>query len=119
MIARADVAQDGATFDAWSDRRRGEDVIDPPSDVALAHVAPRRPPGEQVLFVGRQRAADVDQMLTKQLCEELALLRSLADDIGFAFARMYIDVVARDVDVAAHDDITALVWPLPRPESEL
>src|SRR5438046_1333166 len=58
-------------------------------------------------------------MLADELRKELALLGSLADDIGLAFARMHIDVVAGDVDVAANDDFTALVVPLLRPQSEL
>ena len=37
-----------------------------PADVALAQVAPRRPPGEQVVVVGVERPAHVDQAARKQ-----------------------------------------------------
>src|SRR4028118_2131079 len=60
----------------------GEDVVDPPADVALAHVAPRRPPGEQAVVVRLERTADVDQPLSQDLVEEVPLVRALADDAG-------------------------------------
>ena len=53
--------QHGAASPAIDDRLAREDVVEPPADVALPHVPPRRPPGEQSVVVGIERAADVDQ----------------------------------------------------------
>ena len=44
------------------DRPRRQDVVDAPADVALAHVAPRRPPREQPRRCRDQRAADIDEV---------------------------------------------------------
>ena len=38
-----------------------EDVIEPPSDIALTHLAPRRPPSEKIVIVRVERPADVDE----------------------------------------------------------
>ena len=58
-------------------------------------------------------------MLAEQLREELALFGTLPDDIGLAFPWMHIDVVARDVDVAAQHDFAALIVPMFCPGSQL
>src|SRR6266446_6742543 len=84
VVAGADVGEDGAAGRALGDRARREDVVDAPADVALAHVAPRWPPGEQALIVEVERARDVDQVAVEQRLEKLALLRSLPDDAGLA-----------------------------------
>src|SRR6185312_17336269 len=77
MIAGADVGEHFTARDALSDRLRREDVVDPPADVALAHVPPRRPPGEERFVTRVQRAADIDEMAAEQTVEQLALLGAL------------------------------------------
>src|SRR5437588_432390 len=94
---------------------RGENVVDAPADVALTHVAPRWPPCVQVRVVGLQRAAHIHEVLAQEAVEKLALLRSLSDDVGLSLLWMYVDVGARDIDVAAQDDLAPLVVQLLRP----
>src|SRR5688572_21770543 len=118
VVARPHAGQNDAAFRARSDRLRREHVIDAPSYVAAAHVAPRRPPREQPLVVGVERAADVDEMIAEHLREKLALFRPLSDDARLAFARMYVDVRSRDVDVAAQYELSPLVVQLLRPDGE-
>ena len=59
------------------ERRRGQHVVDAPADVALLHVAPRRPPGEQLVVVRVERPADVDQAARDDALEQRALLGPL------------------------------------------
>ena len=54
-------------------------VVQPPADVALLHVPPRRPPGEQVGVVGFDAAVHVDEAAADDALDERALLRKLAD----------------------------------------
>ena len=83
------------------ERLAGEHVVEPPADVALAHVAPRRPPREQAVVVGIERAADVDQAAAEDPLDQRALLRQLADRARLALLRMHVALGARDVHVAA------------------
>ena len=58
----------------------GEHVVEPPADVALAHVPPGRPPGEERVVVGVQLAPDVVQpALVEHALEQRPLVRALAD----------------------------------------
>ena len=68
--------------DPREERRAGEDVVEPPADVALPHVAPRRPPREHLVVVGIERAADVDEAARDDPFELRALLGQLADRRG-------------------------------------
>ena len=62
-------------------------VVDAPADVALAQVAPRRPPGEERVVVGIEPAADVDEPFAEEALEQLALLGtpSLVQPRSFRF----------------------------------
>src|SRR6478735_5106768 len=103
VIARSDIGEYDALGDAIRDRARREDVIDAPADVALAHVPPRRPPGEELRIGGLARPPHVDEMLAEKPVEELPFLRALPDDARLALARMDVDLRVRDVEVAAQD----------------
>src|SRR5712692_6558453 len=119
MVAGPEVGEDDAARRALGDRRRGEDVVEAPADVALAQVAPRRPPGEEVRIVRVEGAADVDQMPAQQLLEELALFLALPDDARLALLRMHVHVGAGDVHVAAQNELAPLPVQLLRPGREL
>src|SRR5215471_14103363 len=103
-----------------SPRERGarQDVVDPPADVALAEVAPRRPPREEALVVGIEGPADVDHPLRENRLEERALVLALADDAGLALLGVDIPVGQRDVDVAAEEELPAGLAALARVADE-
>ena len=52
-----------------------------------AHVAPRRPPGEEAVVVGIERAADVDEPAADDALEQRPLFRQLADRARLPFLR--------------------------------
>ena len=72
MVAGADV---GKTTHRGAPPLRGrQDVIDAPADVALAHVAPRRPPREQADRRDRPCARRRRDLAAEERFEQLALL---------------------------------------------
>ena len=81
----------------------GENVVEPPADVALTHVAPGRPPGEQVVVVRVERAPDVHQTPADEALDEGALFRQLPDGARLAFLRMDVPLGPRHVQIAAQD----------------
>ena len=83
-------------------------VIDPPANVTLPKVPPRRPPGEELVVVGVERAADIDQPGVEQPREQRALLRPRADLIRLAFLRMHVALFAGDVQIATDDCVRPL-----------
>ena len=90
MIARPELAQHDAAARAGGHAGRGEDVVQPPADVALAQVAPRRPPGEQVRVVGVERAPHIDERAAEQLLEPLASDRAELDgNVAVKLSNMY------------------------------
>ena len=76
-------------------------VVEAPADVALPHVAPRRPPREQAVVVGIERAADVDEPAAEDPLDQRALLGQLADGARLPLLRVHVAVGARHVHVAA------------------
>src|SRR5262245_25375031 len=103
MIARPDVLLDDAAARGVEDGLTRENVVQAPADVPLAHVAPRGPPREQLIVLGIERAAGVDQAVADDPFEEGALLGKLADDTGLPFLRMHVYVGPGDVQVTADD----------------
>ena len=99
-----------ALRDAACDRRRqlaaGQQVVDAPADVALAQVAPGRPPGEERVVVRLAIAGDVVQAAFVRIRSNSA--RSSG---RWPMARssrcsaVDVDRRARDVEVAAEDDL--------------
>src|SRR3954453_22189357 len=81
VVAGADLALRLARSDPVGERAFGEDVVDAPADVALAHVAPRGPPGEELVVIGVQVACDVTHSLADHALEQGALFRKLPNDI--------------------------------------
>src|SRR5258708_37728398 len=107
VVARAELALHDAARGARRDRFGSKHVVQPPADVALAHLAPGRPPGEQALVVRVEHALHVDQVLAEQLLEERAFLGQLAADV-FALGRADVARGAGDVDVAAEAQLLDL-----------
>jgi len=91
---------------------RGEHVVEPPADVPLLHVAPRRPPREQVGIVGLELAVYVSQAATDDAFNQRPFFRKLSDRARFPFLRMHVHVGPRDVHVAAqHERQTRVLEP--------
>src|SRR6266853_3715372 len=84
VIAAAELAETGKCGSLFRQLGAGEHVVDAPPDVALALVAPGRPPGEEAIVVGRELAAQVDQALREDLAEQLALERRGPDLVQLA-----------------------------------
>ncbi len=89
-------------------RAAREHVVEPPADVALAHVPPRRPPGEQARRCrdparGRRRAG----RRVEDAFEQRAFLGTLADEAVVALLGVDVHLGARDVEVAAQHDAIA------------
>src|SRR5687768_12050231 len=103
VIARPQILLDHAAADRVEDPLTRQDVVEAPADVALAHVAPWRPPREELIVVGLEGAAGVDQTVADYSFEQRTLLRELPDDARLALLGMHVHVGARDVEVAADD----------------
>src|SRR5436305_3006529 len=61
VIARAHFLLHRTRRRPCGERFARKDMIEAPADVALAHLPPRRPPGEHPVVVRIQRASDVDE----------------------------------------------------------
>jgi hypothetical protein len=66
VIRGSDVGEHAALGRRLGKLLAGQHVVDAPADVALAQVAPRRPPGEERVVVRVEGAADVDQAVADQ-----------------------------------------------------
>src|SRR5438132_10322861 len=118
MIARADVLLYRTRDEALGDEGARQDVIQAPADISLAHVPPRRPPGEQIVIVGVDGAADIDESPRDDALEKGALFGQLSDRSRLALFRMNVAVRAGDVEVAAEDDRLARRFQLGRERRE-
>src|ERR1043166_2352510 len=105
MIGSADGAQRRTRNGAK--RRGSQNVIQPPPNVPLLHIPPRRPPREVILVGGVQGTPHIHQPLRDEPLEQRALFRQLADRARLALFRMHVHVRARDVHVAAEDQVQA------------
>src|SRR5436309_10501865 len=79
VVARAYVLLHRARRRPRGERRAREHVVEPPADVPLPHVAPWRPPREQRVVVGIERAPEVHKAPRQDALDERALFRKLAD----------------------------------------
>src|SRR5574338_1053820 len=104
VVARAVLALGLEGAHAFGERRAGQNVVDPPPDVALPQVPPWRPPGEELGVVRIQLARDVHESLREDAFEQRALLRQLADRARLAFLGMHVDLEPRDVEITADDE---------------
>src|SRR5687768_800307 len=77
VIAAAELAEHLARDRMLGELGAREHVVQAPADVALALVAPRRPPGEQLVVVGPELARQVDEPAADQALELRALLGRL------------------------------------------
>src|SRR6266699_3603797 len=83
VVAGPDVRLHDTARRPGGDDRRDEEIIETPADVARAQIAPRRPPGEQILIVRIELAAHVHELGAEQGLEQSALLGALATAFGF------------------------------------
>src|SRR5262252_6824880 len=99
MVAGAHVFLYRTAGDASRQCFTREDVIEPPADVPLAHVAPWRPPREEAVVVGIDGATDVDEAVRQDALDDRALFGQLADCARLALLRVHITFGARDIHV--------------------
>src|SRR3990172_8733079 len=57
VVARAHLLQHHARPRWFGERLAGQDVVDPPADVALPHLTPGRPPGEETVVLRLETTA--------------------------------------------------------------
>ncbi len=107
MIASAHLAIGGAPDGFSCQGFARQDVIDAPTDVALAQLAPGRPPGEKIIIVRVERAADIDEPARQDALEDFSFLGALSHHGGIALFRVHVAFAARDIDVAAQNDAQA------------
>src|SRR4029077_1870458 len=107
MVARSNLAIDCALRRLRSQRFSRQNVIKPPTDIALAHVAPRCPPGEQIFIIGVQRTPNIYETLRQDPLEHLPLLRPLPHERGIALLRVNVTLGAGNIDVSTEDEPTA------------
>ena len=119
VIARADVAVRRRSARLVDERAVRGDVVEAPADVALAHVAPRRPPREQPIVVGIDVAADVDEAVREQLLDQRRAPAPICPIMSLRSDRVDVDRRARDVEVAAQDEVLAGGFERARPRDEL
>src|SRR5262249_54083751 len=79
VIAGANVFLHRTTGRALRERLAREDVIEPPADIPLPHVPPRRPPREQPVVIGIERASEIDESVIDDALDDRSLLGQLSD----------------------------------------
>jgi hypothetical protein len=104
VVARTDIGLHGARDGPGRERFTRDHVIQAPADVALPHVSPRRPPGEQAFVQRIQRPPHIDEAAREKVLDERALLRQLTDGSRLSLFRMNIDLGPRDVHVPANHE---------------
>src|SRR5947209_20045651 len=90
MVARPHILLHRTRRRASGERFGREHVIEPPPDVALAHVAPRRTPCEEPIVVGIERAADVDETPAEDSLDDRAFIGALADRARLALLAVHV-----------------------------
>src|SRR6267378_1839869 len=108
VIARADVRLYDAAGCPFRGRGGGEHVVEAPTDVAGAQVSPRRPPRKQIRIVGIKLSTHVHELRAEECFEQRALLRALADGVRLPLLGMHVHLGARDVHVAAQNQLPAI-----------
>src|SRR5207249_9965412 len=78
-------------------------VVEPPADVALPQVPPRCPPGDQLVVVGMEGTADIDEIVGEDGFEKRSFLRELTKRPWFALLGMYVALGSGDIEVTAQD----------------
>src|SRR5262245_19764777 len=104
VVAGADVGPHRAGGRPARERLARQDVVDAPSDVALAEVAPRRPPREEAVVGRVQRAAEVHQAVGQDPLEDRAFVLALPDGARLALLGMNVLVGPRHVQVPAEQN---------------
>src|SRR5690242_6283588 len=105
MITRSNLTIDRAL--RRLQRFTRQNVIEPPADIALTHVTPRCPPGEQIFVIGVQRTPNIYKTLRQDPLEHLPLLRSLPHECGITLLRVNVPLAAGNIDISTKNDSTA------------
>lgn len=101
MVATHRLVADLAVAQAWHQTRGQNKVIEPPADVLLASAHHVGPEGVGVLLLGVELAEAVGEARLQQLTKALPLLRGEAGILLVAFGVLQVDLLVRDVEVAA------------------
>src|SRR5262245_8689168 len=107
MVARSNLTVDHTLSRLRSQRFTRHNVIEPPTDIALAHVAPGCPPGEKILIIGVQRAPHIYESLRQNALEYLSLLWPLSHDCRIALLRVNIPLGSGNIDVSTDNESSA------------
>src|SRR4030095_12824836 len=107
MVAGSNLTVDRALRRFRSQRFTRHNVIEPPTDIALAQVAPGRPPGEKILVIGVQRAPHIYESLSQNALEDLSLLPPLPHERRSAFLRVNVTLCTSNIDVSTEDESPA------------
>src|SRR5438105_1729547 len=101
MVAGSHVALHDTASDALEHRAAGEHVIQPPPDIALAHVPPGGPPREHLVVLRLELATGIDEPAGENALEHRAFFRQLPDRARLPLLRVHVDVGAGDIDIPA------------------
>src|SRR5689334_19906556 len=104
MVAGSKLTLDDARRDALGYSLRRQYVVQPPADIPLFHVAPRRPPREELRVVRLQRSVHVNEPMADDSFDEGAFFWKLPDRARFALFRMDVHVCPRHIEVAAQHE---------------
>src|SRR5207244_5332201 len=75
MIAGPELAINYAGVRACRERLAREHIIEPPPDITLPHVPPRRPPREQTVIVGIESASQIHEPAAQNPPDDRPLLQ--------------------------------------------
>src|SRR4029450_2061539 len=101
VIAGAGLALNRATVHSLEEALAREQVVEPPANIALAHVPPWRPPREHLIVLRLEGPADVHEAVADDTFELRTLLRELPDRARFALFRMNIYISPGNIQIAA------------------
>jgi len=104
VVARSDILLHATRPDARGQGVIGKDVVDPPADVSLAHLAPGRPPCVERVVFWVDGAADIDEPVSDDSRQNRAFFWELTDGSCLAFLRMHVAFTRGHVEVATEQD---------------
>src|SRR6267143_2027144 len=107
VIARAHVGLHDAAGRPFGDRRGSKGIIEPPADVPGAKIPPWRPPRKQIRIVGIEPPSQIHELRAEECFEERALLGALSHRVRLPLLGMHVHLAARDVHVAAENQLSA------------
>ena len=87
VIARTELALHDAGDGLVCESLARKHQVEAPADVALPHVPPRRPPGEELGILRLHLPVNIDQPVADDLLEKRPFIGALTDDVRLALLR--------------------------------